>query len=413
MYRQPNMTGVDSMRSCRQWIGLGCSELVHVAHFWTLLLLLSTSLGAHADSSLVYDPFEVPQGAYSAKHIRDTEHTSIIEFVGNYNKLLPSGEDNAAARAVVAREFYRTHADEYDFLVVFSDFEFDTGDALAFYNPVRNDVQGIGLHQFDLSSIYGSQGRLQGYIDMAAFSRYQLDPMHPDYEKGLITLAHEVLHRWGVHVRFRDREGKASDALIGHQDAHWSFLVHTDASVEYGHKWKDLGNGNFSALAAKRFYSPVDLYLMGFYEPEEVPPFFYIDSDERSKTELPQPGITISGTANTVTIDDIIAVEGPRIPSAQNAQKEFKFAFIYLTTPSKVVNEQYLVALRQFRDAFTTRFAILTGGRALAHVYPQAKPILTSGESEIVVGGPERDSASSVPEALVWMRNKQATQGYF
>lgn len=401
------------MRSCRQWIGLGCSELVHVAHFWTLLLLLSTSLGAHADSSLVYDPFEVPQGAYSAKHIRDTEHTSIIEFVGNYNKQLPSGEHNAAARAVVAREFYRTHADDYDFLVIFSDFEFDTGDALAFYNPVRNDVQGIGLHQFDLSSIYGSQGRLQGYIDMAAFSRYQLDPMHPDYEKGLITLAHEVLHRWGVHVRFRDREGKASDALIGHQDAHWSFLVHTDASVEYGHKWKDLGNGNFSALAAKRFYSPVDLYLMGFYEPEEVPPFFYIDSDERSKTELPQPGITISGTANTVTIDDIIAVEGPRIPSAQNAQKEFKFAFIYLTTPSKVVNEQYLVALRQFRDAFTTRFAILTGGRALAHVYPQAKPTLTSGESEIVVGGPERDSASSVPEALVWMRNKQATQGYF
>lgn len=377
------------------------------------LLLLFMGANALADSTVVYDPFEVPQGAYQAAHVEDVENVSIIEFAGNYDKKLPSGETNAAARAVVAREFYRTHADDYDFLVVFSDFEFNTGDATAFYNPVRNDTQGIGLPQFDLSSIYGSEGKLQGYIDMAALSRYELDPLKPSYERGLLVLAHEFFHRWGVFVRFIDEQGQLNNSLLGRQDAHWSFKVDTSASVQYGHDWHDQEDGSFKAHSARRFFSPMDLYLMGLYGPDEVEPFYYIESEDRSREELPQPGVSISGVAKQVTVEDIIAAEGPRVPGADASQKEFKFAFIYLKSASAEVDSSTLLALKRFRENFVTRLSILTGGRSVANVYPQAKPLGDIGESEIVEGGELRNSATSVPEALAWLRNAQASEGYW
>lgn len=377
------------------------------------LLLLVMGANALADSTVVYDPFEVPQGAYQATHVEDVDNVSIIEFAGNYDKKLPSGETNAAARAVVAREFYRTHADDYDFLVVFSDFEFNTGDATAFYNPVRNDTQGIGLPQFDLSSIYGSEGKLQGYIDMAALSRYELDPLKPSYESGLLVLAHEFFHRWGVFVRFIDEQGQLNNSLLGRQDAHWSFKVDTSASVQYGHDWHDQEDGSFKAHSARRFFSPMDLYLMGLYGPDEVEPFYYIESADRSREELPQPGVSISGVAKEVTVEDIIAAEGPRVPGADASQKEFKFAFIYLKSASAEVDSSTLLALKRFRENFVTRLSILTGGRSVANVYPQAKPLGDIGESEIVEGGELRNSATSVPEALAWLRNAQASEGYW
>lgn len=377
------------------------------------LLLLVMGAKALADSTVVYDPFDVPQGAYQATHVEDVDNVSIIEFAGNYDKKLPSGETNAAARAVVAREFYRTHADDYDFLVVFSDFEFNTGDATAFYNPVRNDTQGIGLPQFDLSSIYGSEGKLQGYIDMAALSRYELDPLKPSYERGLLVLAHEFFHRWGVFVRFIDEQGQLNNSLLGRQDAHWSFKVDTSASVQYGHDWHDQEDGSFKAHSARRFFSPMDLYLMGLYGPDEVEPFYYIESEDRSREELPQPGVSISGVAKEVTVEDIIAAEGPRVPGADASQKEFKFAFIYLKSASAEVDSSTLLALKRFRENFVTRLSILTGGRSVANVYPQAKPLGDIGESVIVEGGELRNSATSVPEALAWLRNAQASEGYW
>lgn len=401
------------MRCRRQgWVFSSLGNTLFVRGCFALLLVVG-AVQALADSTVVYDPFDVPQGAYQATHVDDVDNVSIIEFSGNYDKLLPSGEVNAAARAVVAQEFYRTHADDYDFLVVFTDFEFETGDATAFYNPVRNDTQGIGLPQFDLSSIYGSDGKLQGYVDMAAFSRYEWDSLKPSYERGLLVLAHEFFHRWGVFVQFIDEQGELNNSLLGHQDAHWSFKVHTSASVQYGHDWHDHGDGSFKAHSANRFFSSMDLYLMGLYEPDEVEPFYYIESADRAREELSQPGVSISGIAREVTVEDIIAAEGPRVPAADVAQKEFKFAFVYLKSASAEVDSSTLLALKRFRENFVTRLSILTGGRAVANVYPQAKPLGEVGESAVLESGELRSGSTSVPEALAWLRSAQSSEGYW
>jgi len=138
-----------------------------------LCLPLSVPM-AYADGSGPISPFPTT-GAFNATFVRDQEHISIIEFVGDYNRDLPSLQ----SRAVVAKEFFRTHPDNYDFLVVFSTFEFDTGEAAAFQWAIQNQVQGIGLPLYDVSNLFGSDGKLQGYTDMAAISRWTFNPLDP------------------------------------------------------------------------------------------------------------------------------------------------------------------------------------------------------------------------------------------
>jgi len=365
-----------------------------------------------AGGSYPTDSFDIPEGAYSATFVEARNHVTVMSFSGNFDDTLETGAFNRGARATVAKEFYRTHQDNYDFIVTFTSFEYATPEARAFYHGVKNDVQGIGLPLFDNSAVYGSNGKLQGMIDMAALSRSSYNPFQADYEYTLSTLAHEVLHRWSSFVNVDTSGGLNADVLRGKDDAHWSFYLDTDASVEYGHQWRDNGDGTFTATAAKRFYSPLDLYLMGFYGPEEIEDFFVIEptNSEYSKDSYPVQGAKVSGTKHLVSINDVIAAEGARIPAKDQAQKEFRIAFVYLIGESEIAENADIVKIDNFRRAFMDRFAILTGGRAIAHVYPQALPEVTAGEQSVVeaaVGDTVRVDSADVQDALEWLKTQQ------
>jgi hypothetical protein len=385
--------------------GLGAAGLAAIA--------AAGSTSVRADGDFVVAP--PPQtGAYSAQFVEERGHVSVIDFSGNYDMKLPGGSLNAEARAVVAKEFYRTHADEYDFLVVFSAFEFDTGEALAFHLGVQNDVEGIGVPIFDNSAEFGSDGKLQGYIDMAALERYEVDPLNPDFERVLQTLSHEILHQWAARVRFRDADGSLSEGLLGRDGAHWSFLLDSDASVEYGARWRDNGDGTFTATAVRKFFSPLDLYLMGLYRADEVPPLTLIENPNIDKTRLPEENVTIAGTPRQIGIEDIIAAEGERVPAAGDAQTEFRIGFILLKGPTQVISNRSFTALDTIRQAWGQRFAIATGGRALVHVYPQALYAFDSGApQQVVVGGGESRPAASLDDGLAWLRARQHPDGYW
>jgi len=76
---------------------------------------------------------------------RDAGQIAIVEHdESNYNARLDDGTLNYEARTRVGLRFYETHADAYDFLVVFTNFAFQTSDATAFHLFGRNDVEGIG-----------------------------------------------------------------------------------------------------------------------------------------------------------------------------------------------------------------------------------------------------------------------------
>src|SRR3990172_4087286 len=206
---------------------------MHRARCLTLSLALLPALAGRV----------VAQDGVLARHVEDRDQVTVIELVGGYDKLGADGSLNVEPRALVAQEFYRTHPDRYDFLVIFTNFEFLTpspggGDALAFHLAVQNQVGGIGLDVFDHTADFGSSGRLLGYIDMAALTRYVTDPLDPQFERVLGTLGHELMHQWGAYVEYLRPDGSRSDALLGTEAAHWSFLLDTDGSLLYCHEWR-------------------------------------------------------------------------------------------------------------------------------------------------------------------------------
>jgi len=349
-----------------------------------------------------------------ARFIRDENNTSIIEFSGDYDRGL------TAPRLTVAKEFYRTHADVYDFLVVFTSFEFPTissdgADALAFHSPARNGVKGIGLEQFDNSRFYGSQGILQGYIDMAAVTRWSASTASSGYEQMLSVFVHELQHQWGSYVKFRDWNGSVSDALLGQEGAHWSYLLDTQGSVEYGASWRDNGDGSFTAIETRNIYSALDLYLAGMIDKSKVPPFMLIEAPGIDATALPpQVGTTIRGTKHMVTVDDIIAVEGPRIPAADVSQKSFRFAFLFLVRPGETIDPAQLAVAAQARRQVGLRYNALTHGMGTANVFAEPPSATSPGlPSTILPPGTPAVNPGNNAAGLSWLKSQQKPDGSF
>ncbi len=250
----------------------------------------------------------------------------------------------------VAREFYRTHGDDFDSLILFTNFEsnLDLVGVLAFAINVQNDVLGIGnpnraeiFPKFDHTAEYGSQGRLKSFLTMKNLKVWEDDPLENTFGPATSTLSvltHEFGHTW---IAFID-----PPVLLTRDRAHWNFFLHTSGSLLGGNDIQDNGDGSFITLAPKNIYSPLDLYLMGLLKTEDVPPTFLVTDPH--DLDLPPPydqqtitsdrlqsiyslgDVGFRGDKQEVRIEDIITVNGARIPDAESSQKDFRTAFILL-----------------------------------------------------------------------------------
>jgi subtilase family serine protease/fibronectin type 3 domain-containing protein len=336
---------------------------------------------------------------------RDVGSIAIIEHDGSdYDAFEDDGvTPNYAARAAVAQRFYQTHGDFYDFLVVFTNFEFETKEATAFHNLIRNDVRGIGLPIVDNGPAFGSPGRLKGYVDMAAVSRYtraplSLDAADPGFTRTLNILAHETAHQWLTEARFRDSAGQlSSDLLKG--DGHWSYLLDSDASVMYGADWVARGDGRYAAARVQDTYFSLDLYLMGLLDPAKVTPFNVLRNPAVSRNGIPLEDAVVEAVPETVTIDQVLAAEGPRSPGFEAASKAFRLGFIFLTQPGTEPSAEELEAVERVRRFFVGHFFAHTRGIAIADTTLAEAP---TGPS---AGAPDLD------KALAWLLAQQLPDG--
>lgn len=350
--------------------------------------------------------------AFTARTLGDHGNITVMEVTGNYDAKNPDGTSNSIPRQEIAKEFYRLHKDEYDFLVIFSNFGFQMPDldAKAFYHDVKNDTNGIGKLIFDHSAHYGSNGKLQGTIDMGDISALTTDPFEPAFEESLDTLSHELMHRWAAFVKFRNPDGSMNSSLLGKDGSHWSFLLNTDASLMYGNTWKDNGNGTFTSMRARKYYSPLDLYLMGFIDKSQVLPMLLIDNPEIDPMQLSQVGITISGTPRYVSIDEIIAAEGERTPGPDSSQKNFKTAFIFITAPGTFTGDE-LYGLENVRNGWITRVSVLTDGAGLVQVSPSLLDDLPLNPGITPPDVTGRTVPPSIDDGVSWLRAHQQMDG--
>jgi len=271
-----------------------------------------------------------------------------------------------------SQRFLQTYPDQFDNLVVFTDTKLLTG-SFAYEVPVANAIGGINVPKFDSARDFGSDGQLQSICFMDSLAKYPDDPLQKFLGENstVSVMGQEVGHRWLAFFEFRDTNGRRSDALLGRDDAHWSFFFDSDASVLEGNDIADLGNGSFRTVAAVERYSLLDQYAMGLVDRADVPPLFYVENPinvrpARDAASGPQVGVTFSGTKRTLTIDDIIAVAGARTPSAAESPRVYRQAFVYIASAGATIDPAAIAKIDRIRVAWDQFFSHATDSRMRA-----------------------------------------------
>jgi hypothetical protein len=223
---------------------------------------------------------------------------------GNYNAFL---------------KFYSVMPDDFDFTLLMPGMQIlrpnGFGENVPYDVLVTNAVQNIGIDIMDNSALFGSNGRLKSMI-YHSFGSYSI-------------FDHEIGHSWGPAI------GNSLGLLEypGNQ-SHWNRMTDIGGQMGYFY-FADSGDvGNFAYNGDGTWhlvyntdippYSSLELYVMGLIPPEEVPPVHVLESPD-----LSDPERITAASYQTITIEEIMAAEGgPRIPSSDEAQRDFTLAFI-------------------------------------------------------------------------------------
>lgn len=232
---------------------------------------------------------------------------------------------NPLALRNITRKAIAFAGDHYEIITIWVTFDDRGTDALAYALNVRNEVAGLGrrLAQVDQAGAYGSKGTLRTVVNMKSLGLSSGDARE-GWTSTLETWGQETGHRYMAFLDIRDpRTGRSSDLLLGRDCAHFDWFVDTQASVQDGLAWKDNGDGTFTWIEQSKRYGNLDLYGMGLLAADEVPPFFAIvdvpnyvreGCDGFRSSRIPAQR-TVSGTRLDLTIEDVIAANGPREPA--------------------------------------------------------------------------------------------------
>lgn len=268
----------------------------------------------------------------------DTGCISVV--IDSNNTIVTSGASgNSISFTAAAQQFYTTHNDDYDFVLFFPNFNHTDG---SFHRILFNAITGLGSGRgsIDQRASYGASTRLQSLNNYVNYTSFPTDPearIPGNNDSPLSLIAQEVGHRWAAFAR----HAAGDNSILGRSGSHWSYYLsvpgtglRTGASSLEGNAWFDNGNGTFTATANTDGFSELDQYLMGVRAASAVSPFFFIQNatggQGRASTQPPNPPDTVSGTRVDVAIEDIIAANGTRNPSAAAAPKSFRQAFVLL-----------------------------------------------------------------------------------
>jgi hypothetical protein len=308
-----------------------------------------------------------------------------------------------------------------DVLSVWTAFPMDKNEVETLFDPAGNDVTGIGLDEAyggdgTFASDYAPLRAMLLHNDVLALeqrAKLQGATGTPeDFAEYLFLL--ELSHVWGPAVKVPAADGKPADELIGFP-FHWSFWMDAGGSPAGGNRWKDNGDGTFTASGqtpAGVTYSMLDLYLMGLADASEVPPFRVLEGavppagavapftkQAYSKTSFPwfgaQPFTVTAASVRTLTIDDVIAANGARSPARGASPSSFDLgiALVVKATATDDDVARAEAAMDPVAARIAPAFARATGGRGAMKV------VTTAPEDASDAGAGDDADAAPAPEA--------------
>jgi hypothetical protein len=300
--------------------------------------------------------------------------------------------------------------DKFDFLAYYSDFRVDNQEAGTPSDgplgAVGGAVTGIGATQHGLES-YCTSGRFQwGFIQPVyvgsnqmqeeppadapmgtdrdiTFYRQQLSEISPGtmppYMYAMSQIAHEMGHRWAAFV-----SAKVGNETIPLGPVHWAkglqarvafpYQRPTEASIMGGGVWQDNFDGTYTQLDDDYYvpatgWSFLDLYLMGLISPAEVPDFFILRNLLPAGKD-PNGHPIFKADRTKVTIQDVIAAEGPRLPGVDKSQRQFNTGMVIVVQHGARPSSKLMERTEGIRKQWINYFSITTGRRASMTVNP-------------------------------------------
>ncbi|MFQ5637939.1 MAG: FlgD immunoglobulin-like domain containing protein [bacterium] len=268
------------------------------------------------------------------------------------------------------RRFYQSFPDSFFQTIFFTNFS-QTMAGFANEFNIKNRISGIGIGLFDASDNYGSNGVLESRCNMNQLGVWPNNPAQRFFGGGnnfLTILGQEAGHRWGAFVNFVDANGQVSNLILGRADAHWSFYVDVDHSSLEGGNWEPVSGDLFRTPTQIDFFGDIDEYIFGVRLPEEVKSTFYISSPTNNLPQnrdngTPVQGATARGIPVEVTIEDIIAAEGTRLPLEPDAPKDLRQAFIFILQNGTSPGPGELDKITNFRKTWEDYFERSVDGR--------------------------------------------------
>lgn len=277
--------------------------------------------------------------------------------------------------------------DKFDFIATYSDFRVDNPEGgTPSTGPRGGNVSGIGTNTNGLEN-YCSQGELQWmYVEPVSTSAVQIEERSPDgrmhdYDYAMSQIGHELGHRWAADAR---AVVNGDTIMLG--PVHWATGVHLPAAFPYsrpieadamgGSTWKDDGDGTYTQLD-RDYYSPakgyswLGLYLMGLAKPDEVPPFFILRNLRRTGRQDDEGHPIYTGDKTMITIQEVIAAMGPRVPDFDHAQKKFNTAIVVMTEHGKQPTPELIAAANNIAQHWIAYWSKTTGGRSEMTVNPR------------------------------------------
>ena len=281
--------------------------------------------------------------------------------------------------ASVACRIVAELGDAFDLFVFHSEFRIDVQESLSAWRGYRNDdrMRGTGLIRSDTAPC--GRGRLKGHWRMphwirggSVWSKRRADSevSADGFDVARYHFAHEFGHSWlafagyeknGMHRKL-DRDGHWLREFHAPTAFPWRENLRCRRSLMGGWYWVENRDGSFTRDncygASARGFSWLDLYLMGLADADEVPDTFIV-RNLRKVGEL-----QYSGEKEIVSIEQVIAAEGPREPTPATSQKDFNAGFVYLLDQGQRPASDLLERHARFRDAVLEHWEHITGGRS-------------------------------------------------
>lgn len=263
--------------------------------------------------------------------------------------------------------FYQHFDDEYDFLNVVL---FPSSPRNRYHSGVSNHIQGIGKSLYDNSSSFGSDGALLG------ISVFPIPGLFDGAERGYI---HELGHHW---INFLG--GTPFETAI----PHWPISDVAPGVMGFNIPGSNVGGsfpyvlipwgGNYRLDPGTQVpaFNDLELYLMGLLGPDSVGTHFVFQDQNQSLSD----GAILAGPVTYVSIDSLISLVGPRVPSVATSPKYFHVGTILIS--DSLLSQEAMSFYDYFAARAGLRYPVRFSSGFLKDV---AKPffVATGGRAEL------------------------------